>query len=564
MNAPGHGEGPSAHETGPTPGDIERRARVDALNAEARSIRRLDYDRLLRLAEEAFDLASEVDSTHRQYPFGMANALSILAHRSVVLGDSDVALSQASRALGLLESQAPSEVLGDIYDSVGWAHYCLGDYVEALDHLMTALKIAEAIEDRSMQAYVMDSIANVHSSSGHPKEAMEVQERALAIHRELGDEMGEALVLNNTAYTCMDLGDPDTALTCAEAALRYTKGAGRPYMHVAVLDTLSEIHLRMGDLDAAEEYANRSLAIARERGSELDEADSLMKLGRIAHQRGSLDEALRVAERALGLNEQHHRPVEQYRGHALLSEILEDKGDTQAALAHYKHYHELERARFSGEAESRLANLRVEHQVQSARKDAEIHRLRNLALEREVEERRIAQALLEAQASLDPLTGLFNRAHVSVLAEELRMAVDRQRPVSLVLFDVDHFKAVNDTHGHLGGDRVLISIARALKENVRESDMPCRYGGDEFLVLLTGMDRRAAAAMAERMRAAISTTPVRHGDTRIAVTVSVGVTSAMPGEPADLEALIERADHALYAAKQTGRDRVVSNAPAVP
>ena len=554
-------EGPEPRATGPTPGDIERRTRVDALNAEARSIRRLDYDRLLKLAQEAFDLASELDAAGNQYTFGMATALSILAHRSVVLGNSDVGLSEASRALGLLESQAPSEVLGDIYDSVGWAHYCTGDYVEALSHLMTALKIAEAIEDRSMQAYVMDSIANVHSSSGHPEEAIEVQERALAIHRELGDEMGEALVLNNTAYTCMDLGDADTALTCAEAALVYVEGSGRPYLYVGVLDTLSEIHLWMGDLDSAEGYANTSLAIARERGSEPDEADSLMMLGRIAHKRGSLDEAQRAVETALEIDERHRRLVELYRGHALLSEVFDQKGDTRSALSHYKRYHELERVRFSGEAESRLANLRVEHQVQSARKDAEIHRLRNLALEREVEERRIAQARLEAQASLDPLTGLFNRAHVAALAEELRMALDRQRPVSVVLFDIDHFKAVNDTHGHLGGDRVLISIARALKESVRESDMPCRYGGDEFLVLLAGMDGQAARAMAERMRAAIAMTPVRHGDARISVTVSVGVTSVMPGDPADFGALIERADRALYAAKQAGRDRVVSDGP---
>jgi diguanylate cyclase (GGDEF)-like protein len=141
------------------------------------------------------------------------------------------------------------------------------------------------------------------------------------------------------------------------------------------------------------------------------------------------------------------------------------------------------------------------------------------------------------------------------------MALDRQRPVSLVLFDIDHFKSVNDSYGHLGGDRVLMSIARALKDNVRESDMPCRYGGDEFLVLLAGMDGRAAAVMAERMRTSISATPVSHGDTQIAVTVSIGVTSAIPDESANLEALIERADRALYAAKQAGRDRVVSRAP---
>ena len=219
----------------------------------------------------------------------------------------------------------------------------------------------------------------------------------------------------------------------------------------------------------------------------------------------------------------------------------------------------MERAKVNEQTTSRITSMRVEHQVDSARKDAEIHRLRSLALEREVEERRIAQATLEAQASLDPLTGLYNRGHVSLLADEFESALLQGHPVSLLLCDVDHFKGVNDTFGHLAGDHALEEIARQLRDNARTSDTPCRYGGDEFLVLLVGTRAEQAFATAERMRAAISGAQLSHNGVSIPVTVSLGVATAEPDSELTLPDLIEQADRALYRAKNAGRDCIVAH-----
>jgi diguanylate cyclase (GGDEF)-like protein len=381
------------------------------------------------------------------------------------------------------------------------------------------------------------------------------------VYRELGDATGEALALNNIAYTYLDLGDPEAALASAEAALDFSEAHRNHFLEMGVLDTLAEIHLRSGRLDAAQAYSERGLALARSHDSEPDEANSMMALGRIAFRRGSWDEALAATQRALSVAEERRRAVEQYECHELLSRIQERRGELDEALQHYKRFHELKQVKVNEETASRLTNLRVEHQVENARKDAEIERLRSLALEREVEERRLAQARLEAQASLDPLTGLHNRRHLAVLADELARAVAEGRPVSLMIFDIDRFKRVNDTWGHRGGDRVLISIARELVRNSRDTDTPCRYGGDEFLVLLAGMDARAAGKAAERLRAAVSAAPVRFGEAAIAITISAGVASIEPGARADLGSLIERADRGLYAAKQGGRDRIVVAGP---
>jgi diguanylate cyclase (GGDEF)-like protein len=537
--------------------EAERRALVDQLNAEARAIRRLDYEGNRQLAARALEIAREPNAVGQHYAFGMATALSLLAHRSCTLGEFDLARSQAAQAQDLVDTQRPSVVLGDIYDCIGWCHFCLGDYAEALGFLTHALDIAEQIGDRSLQAYELDHIGSVHASSGHADVGLEMQERALAIHRELNDRTGEAFILNNIAYTYLDLGRVDDALESAASALRYAEQGQRPHLQMWVLDTLADVCLHAGDALGAERCTRRALALAGEHRSAADGAKCLLTLGRIAATREEWDDAVDLTEQALALFEKQPWSVERYRCHKLISEYQETRGDFKEALDHFRRFHELREAKVNNETASRLSSLRMTHQIETARKDLEIHRLRSLALEREVAEHRAAQARLEAQASLDSLTGLFNRGHLTVLADSLRSAGSSSGPVSLMMFDIDRFKRVNDTYGHRAGDDVLIAVAHELTTNARERDVPCRYGGDEFLVLLDGTDSKSAENAAERLRGRIAATPVAYGADCIHTTISVGVATVAGGGPVDLNDLIERADRALYKAKETGRNKVV-------
>ncbi len=532
-------------------------ARVDELVAEATTIKRLDYERLRDLAEEAYELACQPDADGSPYRFGMASALALLAHLSSVQGDSEAALQQASQALALLDSHDPSSVLGSLYLTMAWARFQTGDYVDALNDLTTARHIAERIDDRSLMAYVMDRMANVYHSTARAELALDLHRRALAIHRELGDTTGEALVLNNMSYTYLDLGWYEDALGTAHGALHWAECQERVYLLMGFLDTVAEVYRRKGDLDAAAEYSNRSYELAREHSSEPDRGDALFTMALIAFERGHFDEARAAAEESLGIAERRGRAIEEFTCHELLSRVHEQIGDTASALSHHRRYHELERIRLNEETETQLANLEVEHRVDTARKDAEIHRLHSLALQQEVEQQRIAQTQLEAQASLDPLTGLFNRRHVSVLAEDLERELAQGRQASVILFDIDRFKEINDTYGHFAGDRALVAIARLLRENARDSDTPVRYGGDEFLVLLSGTGSEKTRDMAERLRIAIASTPIEHRGVVIPLTVSTGIATVDPAAPISMIELLERADRALYMAKRAGRNCVV-------
>ena len=183
----------------------------------------------------------------------------------------------------------------------------------------------------------------------------------------------------------------------------------------------------------------------------------------------------------------------------------------------------------------------------------EVIGLVGVGLEREVLRRStdIELAIWRRRAVLDALTGLLNRSSLADSARRMA-AIDEVLDVpqmAAVMVDIDHFKVINDTHGHLTGDRVLQHVAQAITESVRPSDLIYRYGGEEFLVLLAHVDLATARQAAERIRARIAV-PVES----FAVSVSVGVTLRAVGE--DHESLIERADRALYLAKSHGRDRV--------
>ena len=181
---------------------------------------------------------------------------------------------------------------------------------------------------------------------------------------------------------------------------------------------------------------------------------------------------------------------------------------------------------------------------------------------RDITDRRDAGESLRRAISCDHLTGLANRRAFFEAAE---IEIDRwrrlPRPLSLILFDADHFKRVNDRHGHPGGDAVLRGLAERLTGTFREVDVVARIGGEEFVVLLPSTDLHGARAVADRLRQSVEAHCVDFDGRPIGCTVSAGV-AAMDDGVADLAALMKRADQALYAAKAAGRNRVECWSPA--
>jgi diguanylate cyclase len=217
------------------------------------------------------------------------------------------------------------------------------------------------------------------------------------------------------------------------------------------------------------------------------------------------------------------------------------------------------RTQLSARLEAMDAHLRQFRMRESERADAyreRAERMRSRVEQLEGETRQLQASLVREQinASTDPLTGVPNR-----LAYEQRVALEFKRwkrfgrPLCLVAWDIDHFKRINDSHGHQAGDAVIRAVARLLGQRIRETDFLARYGGEEFVMLLVDTAPEAAMAVLDKLRRAIAEQSVRVDGAAVKVTASAGLAEFRGAE--DPEAVFARADRALYRAKQAGRNR---------
>ena len=171
------------------------------------------------------------------------------------------------------------------------------------------------------------------------------------------------------------------------------------------------------------------------------------------------------------------------------------------------------------------------------------------------------QASIE-MAITDALTGLFNRRYMEThFAALVEQAASRNKPIAVLILDIDFFKSINDGHGHDAGDDVLREFALRIRKSIRNIDLACRYGGEEFVIVMPETDMAVATMVAERLRRRIATEPfaIQQGAKQLEVTLSIGI-AALSGEGDTAATILKRADQALYRAKREGRNRVVADA----
>jgi diguanylate cyclase (GGDEF)-like protein len=162
---------------------------------------------------------------------------------------------------------------------------------------------------------------------------------------------------------------------------------------------------------------------------------------------------------------------------------------------------------------------------------------------------------LERLAMTDPLTKIHNRRYLDLrMKKAIHLCQRKEHSMTLIMFDIDHFKAINDTHGHNAGDMVLKKVAKVIKGIIRDSDLFVRTGGEEFLIILPNCPLEQGIKLAERIRKTVEGTKFDYKEKRIRVTISMGITEYIRGQ--DLSKFIEIADQALYQAKEKGRNRV--------
>jgi diguanylate cyclase (GGDEF)-like protein/PAS domain S-box-containing protein len=187
-----------------------------------------------------------------------------------------------------------------------------------------------------------------------------------------------------------------------------------------------------------------------------------------------------------------------------------------------------------------------------------------VGITRDISERKRRERELREQAIRDGLTGLYNRRYLdATLPRELARVRRDNGVLAVIMADLDFFKRVNDTYGHDAGDEVLRRLADCLLENAREGDVPCRYGGEEFVLVMPGLNAVAARERTETLRRAVEDMQINCGEHAIRVTISIGI-ALFPVHSEDADTLVKYADLALYEAKRSGRNRCVFYTPDLP
>ncbi|GAA5180733.1 hypothetical protein GCM10025771_25940 [Niveibacterium umoris] len=539
--------------------------------------------------EEAREVATELD--RQSSPEAKAASLTVRAQVQGLKGDLGRALEFAKQAAESLPRDADVRQHYRIEMIRGSQLLENGRLPEALSAYQAALEGAESIQSTFRIQRAHDSMASLFVDAHELDKATEANNTAMALAERLGDPAILAQAWNTRAYIASAQQNRALELQASQKAIAYARKTASDSLLSGMLMNLGDTFLKAGRYADALRYSDEAVAITRRISDPHGLAIALanagqaeIRLGRVDAGKAHMEEAI-AATQKLDHRSQHATLLSEY------GEALEAAGDYKGAINAY--HRERRASREIAELSRKDVLLEVDARYQSDRKQREIELLnRNNALKdaqlhnRELQQRvwflaaalllsgllsigllyrrvrdanlKLAESnrLLKVRSERDPLTGLFNRRYFH---EAMRArGANNAFAGGLILLDIDHFKRINDTHGHAAGDAVITVVAQRLIDTMRDSDLVVRWGGEEFLIAVSPMPLEQFDRLAERLLRAIGHAPVPHGDLSIPITISIGYASfplAPSGLALEWERGINQVDMALYVAKAQGRNR---------
>lgn len=533
---------------------------------------------------------------------GEARALSNLGTLAQRQGDPRHAVELFGQALALQRAVGGNEAqVANSLNNLGFVYSTdLADYGKSLSYHLEALAVRERMNDKPAVALSLNNIGIVYERLHDYAHALSFFDRALNLRRELGNKARVASTLNNIGDTYLDKGDYAKALTAQREALAL-RLEGNDRSAVALSHrNIGMIYLAQKKLDDAV----RELSEARDLADQVGDKGLAVqvRLGLAAYERakGVPHQAATYANEALGIAQGMGSRELVRQSNDELAAAQEAQGQLAEALRSFKRSKAVNDSIFSSDAARKIASLeqkyaderrlheldslrrgQTELQLQAERRAYQRDGAAGLAIligvvgfflyRRRVEGARLAESL----SVTDALTGLKNRRYVHQTIEmDVAASVRRWRAAMVkglvmddadlifLMLDVDHFKTVNDVHGHAVGDQLLTQLGTVLRTTCRDSDVVSRWGGEEFLIVARFTDRNQADYTAERLRQAVErhSMALPNGET-VRVTCSIGyaafpVNLASP-DAVSWEAVVAMADQALYAAKAGGRNACV-------
>ncbi len=531
---------------------------VDLLNRYALKLceqEHLDDARIV--SHQAYDLATVAGENEQPYDRGLANSLVTQAKIDLEVIPYPQTLKKLLEALSLLEQVDDPACLADALNLTSWAYFSGGDYPTAQSYIERAIHIAEKNEDWINLSSALNTAGGILCEMKDYNQAILILHRSIGISEQFHNSKDQGLAYNNLAMVLLSRGNYAEAEAAGLTSLSLIQPINLPFSESCVLDSIGLAYEGLKKMDAAAVFFEKAIQCVIKLENPLMEMEPRLHLGQVLLKIGDLEQAEQNLLLAHSVAQAHEAHRVKYLCHEQLAALYEKRGDFQSALAHFREFHNMKEKIYNLDNMQQVANLTAVHQLETAMKDAEILRLKNSFLVQEIEHEKSRHAELEHFATTDSLTGLFNRRHFLTLATfEFSKARVENTGLGMIMVDIDHFKTVNDQHGHPIGDQVLIQVAATLNSHIRQQDLCCRYGGEEFLFLLPNSTPEGSLVIADRLRLAIETLRVMVGSLAVQVTVSVGVACRQATD-ITLEHLIEQSDKALFKAKGNGRNTTV-------
>jgi diguanylate cyclase (GGDEF)-like protein len=544
-----------------------------------------------RAANQLEALAQRMPAWRARCEAGAAMVRAKLAVRHGSLARAERLMTEAVSKLP--DSVPPNERLRYLR-LAGEVRARAGKYDDAVRWYLQAMSMADGSAPLWLRSEIRSQLAYWLFQVGQRDRAAALNKEALALGREAGDDLSQYAAQTSEAILRSGSGtrQDELELGALRSAIEHARRAGARREQVMGLANIADYYLQRGQYATALESTQRALPLARELRVSSAESLALTNMGLALISLHRKEEGLRQLQAALAIEERSGSLANMADTYREMGVYLERAGELKDAFEAFMQHRRLSQEVFRQEQQQAILELQEGYDNQRRGRELELLNRQNRLkdeqlLQRELQQRfwavaaalgvlsvsvivlllqraRRANRLLEStneqlkvQSERDPLTGLANRRHLQQL---MRRPEGEAAQVSgtFYLLDVDHFKQVNDVHGHAVGDQVLVETARRLRTVLREQDLVVRWGGEEFLVVVQSLSPDKVEALAERLLHALGDEPVATAAGPVPVTASIGFAT-FPLEPAGVtlgwEQAIELVDTAMYLAKAHGRNR---------
>jgi diguanylate cyclase (GGDEF)-like protein len=556
-----------------------------------------DADLEIRARMILCDYESERDSVAAQQEIAAATALLPQAKRQGLRagvldcqgqvyetgGDNAKAMTQYEQAVSIAASEHDDEMLAQSLFSRGYLLGVQGDYATGLSELRHADALFEKIKKPLHALTTLSAIAVLYNRMGDYVEARHIYTRALAAQRQAGLQREQVVTLHNLGRVDENLHDWDAAREAFAGALEISRRLNYPRGEAYGLRGLAAVENAVGNPVGALETLKGAEVLQRQTPDarlhaqiQLARGIAFHKLQRLAESTAALQDALEVFRQADSLGELHATYSE-------LAAVSAEAGDWRAAYDQETDAKRTSDKLLKNQLNQRFAALKVEFDTAAQEKENAALKRQNLTNQQALAQARSVRRLqatvillavllvlllamlavfqhrstlrMHMLAMTDELTGVPNRRAVLTRLDPVLRRTDSP-PCSTLIIDIDHFKSINDQHGHPIGDEVLKVVASTVRNAVRDAGFFGRLGGEEFLIVLPDTDLDKARQLAEIFRQRIeSIDTARWCPDRRRITASIGVAVSVPGKDTP-STMLQRADLALYAAKRSGRNCV--------